>query len=191
MSELSSLAVHRRRVPGEVRIALLDSAAPPLAVAFEIPDSLASAEVEAAASQALSAVRDTPSVLARYNLADKAGLTDIQVAALARVVTAIEAAIRLWKDWNYAEPDAETGEAVKLPLTPANIAHVLSSANLRAAWMIHLDAASPVERAEGNGSAALPSITSGEAADTATGAESETTPAAGAFPDEPDASAPQ
>jgi hypothetical protein len=190
MTELPPLAVHRRRTPGGTRIALLDDGQPPLGVVFEIPDSLASAEIEAAASEALSIVRRTPAYLSRYGLAEKAALTDLQVAALARVVTAIEAAIRLWKDWNYAEPDAETGEAVRSPLNPETIAHVLSSANLRAAWMIHLDAASPVERAEGNVFAVSPDTISGEAADTVATAESETTPAAADSPEKPDGSAP-
>lgn len=213
-------ALHRRRVPGETVVAALDGGFPPLAVRFEIPDGLASAEIEAAASEAMSVVRRTPGYLTRYGMAERAALTDLQVAALARTITAIESAIRLWKEWNYAEVDvaAETArqdglrveaerrltaeeasaediqawldhelatgvEAALSPLTPENIAHVLSSANLRAAWMVQLDANSPVERAEGNVYAASADMSSAGAAGTATTADGQTPPVPAGGPD--------
>lgn len=227
MSQMPPLAVHRRRTPGETVVAYLDGATPPLAVEFEVPDGLASAEVEAAASEAMSVVRRTPGYLTRYGMAERAALTDLQVAALARTMTAIEAAIRLWKDWNYAEVDeaataarefeirlegrrkVEAGEmsaeeannwldqalatgpvAVKAALTPENIAHVLSSANLRAAWMVQLDANSPVERAEGNAYAVSADTISAAAADTAPTADGQTFPAPEDSPSETESSAP-
>ncbi len=189
MSNLPPLAVHRRRTPGATVVAYLDGASPPLAVEFEIPDGLASAEVEAAASEAMSVVRRTPGYLTRYGMAERAALTDLQVGALARSMTAIEAAIRLWKDWNYAEIDGE-GVAVKAALTPENISHVLSSANLRAAWMVQLDANSPVERAEGNAYAVSADMISAGAADTAPTADGQTSPAPGDSPNETESSAP-
>ena len=169
------LAVFRRREAGEIRIAALDGGTPPFLVAFETPDLLASVEYEAAAGQAIDACRKTPGYLERYGLQVAAQLTDLQVAALSRAVTAMESAFRLLKDWTKAE--IVDGEVRKVELTPQAIAEVLSDANLRAAWLITLDAASPLERLEGNVSAVSPTTTSGAAATTAAAASPSTGPA--------------
>lgn len=162
------LAVFRRRVAGETRIRALDSADPPAVIKFVVPDPLMIAEYEAAAQQAMETVRKTPAYLDRYGLKAEADLTDSKVAGLSRIVVAVESAVLLWKDWNIADPgEGEGGTPVKRPMTAANIAALLGDQNLRAAWMMHLDDASPMERAEGNVSAASPTTTSGEAATTA------------------------
>lgn len=187
--DLPPPAIHRRRKAGEAVVVALDAGEPPLAVRFETPDALASAEIEAAVAEAMSVVRRTPGYLTRYGMAERAALTDLQVAALARTITAIESAIRLWRAWNYAEVD-EAGAPAVVAMTPEAIAHVLSSANLRAAWMVQLDAHGPVERAEGNVYAASADTSSDGAADTAPTAQEPTSPAPAEDPDAADASAP-
>lgn len=146
---------------------------PPLVVEFVVPDAVLMAKAEAAASEAMSHIRRTASHLATYGLSD-AGVSPDDVPALARIVTAIETAVLLWKDWNFAElATDEAGvlldppQAVEVVITPANVARLLEDANIRAAWSAHLDAASPLERAEGNVYAASPNGSSEGAAITA------------------------
>lgn len=186
--EGEALAVFRRREPGEIRTVALDAGSPSLLVAFATPDAITIAEYEAAASRALEACRKAPGVLERYGLAREGQLTDLQISAMARMVVAMESAILLWKDWNKGE--LVGGEPVRSELSPQAIAETLADPNIRAAWMVHLDAASPLERPEGNGSAASPGTTSGAAATIAEAVSSATGPAPGGSPAEQENSVP-
>ena len=189
--ELPGPVVVQRRTPGEIRLAALDAGEPPITIAFVIPDGLMSSRIEAEAARALAAVRLTPATLARYGLTAEGELAENQLAALSRLVTAVESAILLWRDWNIHDPPPDEGGApVKRGLTSVNIAELLSDTNLRAAWMVQLDAASPLDRSEGNVFAASPNGSSEEAADTAKTAESPDTPAPTASPDVGGGSAP-
>lgn len=181
------LAVFKRRHPGELRLAALDDGAPPLLVEFEVPDGLKLAQAEAAAAKAMATLRESPAYLTRYGLAERR-LEDEEIGALARVVTAMETAFLLWRDWTAAH--VVDGEVERRPLTAAHIAEVLLDQNLRMAWLIHLDAASPLERAEGNGSGASPNGSSAEAPNTAPDAPETRGPVPEASPAERAGSAP-
>jgi len=177
---LSKLAVFRQRVPGGLRTVYLEAAVdnglPPLAVQFVVPDGVQLAQAEAAAATALSHIRQSAEHLGEYGLQNKP-LSEGEVSALARIITAVESAALLWKDWNYAEVPTGGGEPVKQKLTRDKLARVLSDSQIRGAWLVHLDQASPLERAEGNVSAASLNGSSEEAANTAKGAELSTSPA--------------
>ncbi len=176
-----------RRRAGDLRTVELDGAERPLAVEFVIPDQLMVAEFETAAHAAMATIRDTPGFLRRYGLDREGQLTDQSILAMSRIATAVESAVLLWKQWNAADPD--TGEV--RPLEPEHISLVLGDPNVRAAWMIHLDQASPLERIEGNVSGASPSDTGDQAPTTAASASSSEAPAPaeGEAPPEPSAPA--
>ncbi len=185
--ENAPLAVFKRRQVGETRLAALDGGDPPLLVEFEIPGGLVLAQAEAAAARAMSVIRESPAYLSRYGLEERR-LSDDEIGALARVVTAMETAFLLWRDWTAAhEVD---GRIERRPLTEAHIAEVLLDQNLRMAWLVHLDAASPLERAEGNGSGVSPNGSSEEAPNTAEAASGAEAPAPAAAEAEPAISVP-
>lgn len=197
MAELDDmpLAAYRRRQPGEIRRVVLQGGEPPLVVAFETPDGMKLAEAEAAAHLAMAHLAQNPEILGRYGLEAKK-LTPEEIFAISKIITACETARVLWRDWNYALVTDEGAEPVKAELTPANIAQLLvSDEGVRAAWNVHLDAASPLERAEGNGSGASPNTSSAEAPSpeappSAGTAPSATSPAPADSPTDPDGSAP-
>lgn len=184
---LNTLAVHRKRVPGETRIVALQAAVPggppPIVVKFIVPDGVQLAQAEAAAATALAHIREGAGALGEYGLNDTP-LSESQLSALARIIAAVESAMVLWTDWNYGEfpavPPGQTPDpaavAVKQKLTRDKVCTVLSDTNVRSAWLIHLDQASPLERAEGNGSAVSLNGNTAEAATTAKAAPSSTSP---------------
>lgn len=186
---LNSLAVFRRRVPGEARVVSLQAAVeggpPPITVRFIVPDGLQLAQAEAAAATSLGHIRESATALGEYGL-NQTPVSESELSALARIIAAVESAALLWKDWNYAEfppvpkgqerdPDAQP---VKQKLTRDKICRVLSDPQVRAAWLVHLDGVSPLERDEGNVSAASLNGTTAEAANTAKAAPPSTSPAA-------------
>lgn len=170
-----ALAVYAPRQAGQHRIAELQRGSasvlredgsilpgtPSLVVKFEVPDAIAMVKAEHQASEALHHIRKSAASLARYGFSE-AGVKEDDVPALARLVTAIETAVALFRDWNFAE--VVDGAAVKVELNPINIGRLMEDANIRAAWSAHLDQASPLERAEGNVYAASPNGSSAEAA---------------------------
>lgn len=180
------LAVFKRRQAGEITVAALDDGAPPLLVAFEVPTGLKIAEGEAAAARAMATLRDNPEILRRYGLPERS-LTDSETFALGRIATAVEFAVLLWREWTYSRAGVDEGAA---PLTPEVIGELLADPHIRAAWMMQLDAASPLERAEGNGSGASPNGSSAEAPNTAPAAPASEAPAPTDGPAEPAGSAP-
>lgn len=185
------LAVFRRRQPGDLRRVALQDGAPPLWVEFEVPDGIRLAAIEAAASQALVVLVSQPALLERYGLTDKARSRE-DLLAFTRSLTAIEAAIQLWRDWNYALESADGLAPQKASLKPEIISRLLiDNADVRSAWLIQLDAASPLERAEGNVYGASPSMSSDEAPPTATDAGSSESPAPADFPRPTEGSAPE
>lgn len=195
MDALNELAVFSRREPGERLLATLAGAVdkhPALVVAFEVPTPLQLAQYEARAMNAIRAIKQGALSLMHYDLPD-GQLTDDEIEGLSLFITAVESAQLLWKDWNFAlQPDE--GPAVKAPLDLAHILIVLGKPAHRQAWNIWLDVASPLERAEGNGSGVSPNTSSDvteEAPTTAGDASSETPPAPEAAPDPADNSAPE
>lgn len=193
---LDQLAVFSQREPGERRI--VELAAPsrpgeaPLVVEFEIPTPLQLARIEAAATNAIRDLRKGQLSLRRYGLSD-GQLTDEELEGMILFVTAVESARALWRDWNFALQPAE-GEPVKAPLDLDHIAKLLSVTSFRSAWNLHLDLASPLDRAEGNGFGASLNTNSdatGEAPNTAADASEPAPPAPEAGPAAADSSAPE
>jgi hypothetical protein len=184
--EKAPLAVFKRRQLGEITVAALDSGSPPLFVAFEVPTGLKVAEGEAAAARAMATLRDNPEILRRYGLPERA-LTDAETFALGRIATAVEFAVLLWREWTYSRAGVDDGPA---PLEPEVIGELLADQHIRAAWMMQLDAASPLERAEGNASGVSPNGSSEEAPNTAEAASGAEAPAPAAAEAEPAISAP-
>lgn len=172
-------AVFAPRKAGEHRIAILqagDGERSPVAVKFVTPDFLALSKAEASAARALQSVRDSADLIAAYGFEERT-FTDDEMPGMARLIASVETAAELWVDWNFAELDEE-GQPQILPLTRANIVRLLEDQQIRMVWNANLEAASPLEREEGNGSAASPAGTTAEAATTADNASSETPPAA-------------
>lgn len=179
LGEMPHAAVYRRRVPGALIRAALTSDAKPLYVDFEVPDGIMLAEAESAAGQAMAQMQQDKILADRYGVTDRV-FNDAEILALSRVLVAVETAIRLWKAWNYAliEGEGEVAQVVPQKLSPQAIAQLLiADQDIRAAWTIQLDAASPLERAEGNVSGVSPTMNSEEAPNIAQGAESSTIPA--------------
>lgn len=173
-------AVFAPRKAGELRVIILQEGgenAAPLAVEFETPDYLALNMAEAAAAQALAAIRHSAEIADKYGLGGQE-FTDERMPGLARLLTSVETAAHLWRDWNFAERDPESGEVTVLPLDRPNILRVLEDPQIRVVWTANLEAASPLGRDEGNASAASPSGTTAQAATTATDASSAPVPAA-------------
>lgn len=174
-------AVFASRKAGEHRTAVLqagDENRPSLAVKFITPDFLLISKAEASAARALASVRDSADLISAYGF-DERTFTDDELLGLARLIASVETAAELWVDWNFAELD-EAGQPQILPLTRANIVRLLEDQQIRLVWNAHLEAASPLERDEGNVSAASPNGNTAEAATTADSASSETPPAAAA-----------
>ncbi|HCQ52685.1 MAG TPA: hypothetical protein DIV82_00295 [Brevundimonas diminuta] len=93
-------------------------------------------------------------------------------------------------DWNLAIA-AEGREPVKQAVSVEAIAELFRGRpNARAGWVLQFDTASPLERAEGNGSAASPDTTSATAANTAEDARRPEAGAAAAASAEPGSSVP-
>jgi hypothetical protein len=163
-------AVYAPRKAGELRIAVLQEGsgenAPPLAVQFAVPDYLEICKAEAKAAEAMAAIREASGHLTVYGLKDRK-IDDTDLAGLARLVSNVETARHLWRDWNFHEKDGE-GVLHKVALNAANILRLLEDSGCRTAWAAHFDAATPLERAEGNVSAALPN---GNTVKAATGAD--------------------
>lgn len=195
MDPLNELAVFSRREPGERRLAVLADKVdghPALVVSFEVPTPLQLAQYEAQAMNAIRDIRRGALSLMNYDLPD-GQLSDEEIEGLASFITAVESARLLWKDWNFALQPAE-GPPVKAPLDLQHILIVLGKPAHRQAWNIWLDVASPLERAEGNGSGVSPNTSSDvteEAPITAEDASSETLPVQRAEPDQPESSAPE
>lgn len=198
---LDTLAVFRPRVPGEIRIVRLQAAVPdgppPIAVSFRVPDGLQLAQAEAAAARSISQIRESATALGDYGL-NQSPLSESELSALARIIAAVETAMVLWTDWNYAEfepvsggqGDALGSVPVKQKLTRDKVCRVLSDPVVRAAWLTHLDQVSPLERAEGNVSAASLNGNTAEAATIAEAAPPTTSPVPEASPDPTESSAP-
>lgn len=161
---------------------------PPLVARFRRPSPVDLAQIEAQArTQTLDLLKGQGARL-RYNLSGDPLQDEAVVSALAPLIAAIEGAVHLITDWNFAEigPDGP----VKAPITVETVARLFAGRPaVRAAWSVHLDNASPLDRVEGNVSAASPNTNMDEAANTAEAAPSETPPAAGASEAAPGSSA--
>jgi hypothetical protein len=187
------LAVFAPRTAGELRVAVLqpgDGAAPPLAVQFAVPDYLDICKADAKAAEAMAAIREASGHLGVYGLKDRK-IPDDDLLALSRLVSSVETAKLLWRDWNFAEVPKGKKDPVKLALTPANILRLLEDAGCRAAWLAHFDNASPLERAEGNGSAASLTGSTASAANSADSVGSSTDPVPADSQTSPGGSAPE
>lgn len=191
-------AVIAPRKAGEPRIAVLrdtvfDEAGavvkPAIAVQFVVPDFLILSTAEAASAAALAAIRESGKALESYGFTERQ-FTDAELPGLSRLVTAIETAAHLWRDWNAASRDPESGAVTVWPLDRAHIGRLLEDAQIRAAWNAHLEAASPLEREEGNAYAASPPGSTASAANTAPDASSADPVAPEAGAAEPENSAP-
>lgn len=185
-------AVIAPRKAGETRVAVLQAAhenRPALAIKFATPDFLVLASAEATASAALAAVRESSQALQDYGFGDRR-FDDAEMPGLARLVVAVETAARLWLEWNVAVVDPATGEVTALPLERKHIVRVLEDAQIRAVWNAHLEAASALEREEGNVSAASPLGSTASAATTAPDVSENAPPAPVDNAGEPESSAP-
>lgn len=167
-------AVFRRREPGALRrIELLPGAGdqPGVLIEFEVPSALKYAEIEVAAREAQRLVMRQPLLAQRFGFGLKA-LTEDEALGLGEPIFLMEAAFRLWRDWNVGfEDDPEDVDAKP---TPARIIRLLEDPVARAAWHIHLTDAASLERSEGNVSGVSPSTSSGGAPNTAVAAKGST-----------------
>ncbi|WP_156396214.1 hypothetical protein [Caulobacter sp. Root343] len=180
------------RKAGEHRIAVLqqgDDKKPVLAVEFITPDFLELSKAEAAGARAIQAVRENSEVVEAYGFPARRFEND-ELPGLSRLIISVETAFHLWRDWNFAEVDPATKQPVVLELNRTNIARLLEDQQVRAVWGAHLEAASPLERDEGNGSAASPTGTTAKAATSAPNVESSTDPAPAGGETTPETSAP-
>lgn len=195
--QTSELAVFVRRTPGELRrVALADGLTgpngeeltAPLWVSFETPSALKLAQVEAATRNAIRDLIAGQISIRRYGLPD-GKLTDEEIEGLSTLITAVEFGAALIRDWNFALADEEGAQVQKAPVDLAHVVELLSVRHHRQAWLMHLDQASPLERAEGNASGVSPSTNSGGAPSTAADASESAPPALADGPAEPDGSA--
>lgn len=169
----------------------------PLVVEFVVPDGLQLAQAESAAARSMLHIRESATALGDYGL-NQSPLSESELSALARIIAAVETAMVLWRDWNYAEyPPSADGQGpdlsaapVKQKLTRDKVCRVLSDPAVRGSWLTHLDHVSPLERAEGNVSAASLNGSSAEAATIAEAAPPSTSPVPEASPDPTESSAP-
>lgn len=195
MSEISDLplAVYTRRQPGATITAEIEGATdgqPALTVRFRVPGPVETAQIEARTRDALLGLIQGAGGLTRYGLAGGGALDANETASLATFVSAVESAGVLITDWNLAVQ--ARGEApVKQPVTVETIAELFRGRpSARAGWVLQYDTASPLERAEGNGSAASPDTTSATAANTAGDAPQREAAAAAAASDAQESSVP-
>ena len=195
------LAVYNPRPPGQVLTAEIEGGLPPLPpsddypqghpgipglfVKFRAPDPEDGAVIEARCREAMAALLQGRGAERRYGFTSGKVLDEAAIAALAPFISAVESASLLVTDWNLAYPDAE-GRPVKAPLSPDAIAELFRGRPLaRAGWNLQYETVSPLERAEGNVSAASPDTTSATAANTAGDASSQDPDAAAAASDAP------
>ncbi len=180
------LAVYRRRPVGEVLTAEIEGGMPPrppsdaepqghpglpaLVVRFRVPGPEDLAVIEARCREAMVNLIQGRGSENRYGLAAEGVMDENTISALSPFIAAVESAAQLFKDWNlgFAGPD---GRVLKEALSPQAIAELFRGRPLaRAGWMLQYDGVSPLERAEGNVSAASPNTTSAMAANTVEGA---------------------
>lgn len=173
---LGPLVRLKPRRSGEERIVTLHPELG-IVVRFTVPFPVQELEIEAAANASRAVLIKSPVVAARYGLA-QAVLSKEQAGETTLRVNLTEAAIVLWKEWTVM---AESGDAAA-ELSVENISQLLTDPVCHRLWADHYFAACSLERDEGNGSAVSPSTSSGEAATTAEGAPSSTSPAAEASP---------
>lgn len=163
---------------------------PALIVRFRRPSPVDLAQIEARSRVQIMDLMKGVTARNRYGLEGEALTDEAVVSAMAPLVTGIEGAFLLWTDWNLGEVGPD-GKAVKVPLTVERIAELFRGRpRVRTAWNVHLDAASPMDRAEGNVYAASPDTTTDAAATTAGDAPAEAHPAPGASAADPEPSAP-
>lgn len=192
LAETFGLAVYRENPADEVLTVELeqgDGTRPSTLVRFRRPSPVDLAEIEARARANMQDLLKGHLARSRYGVEGEALKDEAVVGTLAPLISSIESAVHLWTDWNVGDvgPDGP----VARPLSVETIAAFLRGRpRARAAWNVHLDNASPMDRAEGNGSAASPNTSTGEAANTAAAAPSETPPAAGASEAGTDSAAP-
>ncbi len=150
---------------------------PPLVARFRVPDAVTLAGLEAKAREQGGALVKAQAAGQRYGLEGEALANPDVVAHLVPLITAIETATALIVDWNYARPDG-AGGFEKAPISVEVVSELFRGRpRVRQAWLIHLDNVSPMERVEGNASAASPSTTSATAANTVGDASVEGPPA--------------
>ena len=195
MSEISDLplAVYARRQPGATITAEIEGATdgqPALVVRFRVPGPVETAQIEARTRDAMLGLIQGAGGLTRYGLAGGGALDANETASLATFVSAVESAGVLVTDWNLAIA-VDGGKPVKQDVNVEAIAELFRGRpNARAGWVLQYDTASPLERAEGNGTAASPDTTSATAANIAEGAQRPGAAAAGAASGGPGSSAP-
>ncbi|MNT82517.1 hypothetical protein D3C72_2222570 [compost metagenome] len=112
------------------------------------------------------------------------------MASLSTFVSSVESAAVLIKEWNFAAV-GPSGQPERRAVTVEAISELFRGRPLaRTGWTLQYESASPLERAEGNGSAASPDTTSATAANTAGDASPLEAAAPVAEPVEPASSAP-
>lgn len=184
------LAVYRPRPTGEITVEIEggDDTAPPLVVRFRVPGPEDQAVIEARCRDAMLNLLQGKGVEARYGFGF-GPVDENAVAALSPFVSAVESAAALITDWNYAlagDPPS------KVEITPQTIATLFRGRPAaRSGWVLQYEGASPLERAEGNGSAASPDGTSATAANTVRDASGQDPDAAGAASAAPAAPVPE
>ena len=182
------LAVFRRRPEGEVLTVEIeggDEMRPPVVVQFRVPDSTTTALIEARTREAMLNLMQGKGAERRYGVTASGALDESTIASLAPLISAVESAALLITDWNVAYPDSE-GRPIKAARTPEAFAELFTGRPLcRAGWTLQYETVSPLERAEGNVSAASLDTTSATAANTVGDAPRPEAGAAGAASDEP------
>jgi hypothetical protein len=173
------LAVYDKRVPGKLVLAEIEGgvsaaedrpALAPLFFRFRVPGPEDSAIIEARSREAMLNLIQGRGAEARYGLTGNAAMDEGAIAALTPFITAIESAALLVVDWNYAIRDPD-GAVAKVAITPETIAELFRGRPLaRSGWNLQYETVTPMERSEGNVSAASPDTTSATAANTAEGA---------------------
>lgn len=162
---------------------------PPLVVRFRIPGPEDQAAIEARCRDAMLNLLQGKGAEARYGFAF-GPVDETMIASLSPFVSAVESAAALIVDWNYAVADGRR-QPVKAAVTPETVAQLFRGRPLaRSGWTLQYEAASPLERAEGNVFAASPDTTSATAATTAGDAPAPDPAAAGAASAEPEGPAP-
>ena len=154
-----------------------------IVVRFTVPFPVEELEIEAAANASRAVLVKSPAVAARYGLA-AAVLSAEEAGATALRVHLVEAAVKLWKEWNVA-----LGSDDVSPITPESASQVLTDPVCHRLWADAYFASCSMERDEGNVSAVSPSMPSDEAATTAAVARSSTPPVTEGSPGSTDASA--
>lgn len=201
--EAIPLAVYRSRPEGHVIVEIEGGypeepaqgaqparpALPPLVVQLRVPGPVDCALIEARGREALLNLLQGQEAGVRYGL-DSGPVDESVVAQLAPFITAVESAAHLIVAWNYATLNAD-GQPVRAPVNAATIAELFRGRpSARSGWMLQFETVSPLERAEGNVSAASPNTTSATAAPIAEGVSLQKAPVPGEAEGEPGSSAP-